>query len=143
MSDLRKEEYKILNSIIQEPDEFKRYVLLQLWITQLYTSTINDSKLLEYSAETDDVTAIYNTFRNIRTALETKNNRLSEVSKQVESKYIMIKCMNELLSLDKLDAVNELKAKLDVIKSMIAKNQEYIQCINNLSESKINDAIKN
>ena len=142
MSDI-KSEYKILNSIIQEPDEFKRYILLQLWITQLYTSTINDSKLLEYSAETDDITAIYNTFRNIRTALETKNHRLTEVSKQVESKYILIKCMNELLSLDKLDAVNELKQKLDVINSMIAKNQEYIQCINNLSESKINDAIKN
>ena len=141
-----KNEYKILNSIMLEPDEFKRYILLQLWITQLYTSTINDSKLIEYNADTTDTTnteSIYNTFRNIRAALENKNKKLIEVHKQLESKYIMIKCMNELLSLDKLDAVNELKQQLDCINAMIEKNNTYINSINNLSESKIRDAITN
>lgn len=141
-----KNEYKILNSIMLEPDEFKRYILLQLWITQLYTSTINDSKLIEYNADTTDTTnteSIYNTFRNIRAALENKNKKLIEVHKQLESKYIMIKCMNELLSLDKLDAVNELKQQLDTINAMIEKNNTYINSINNLSESKIRDAITN
>ena len=141
MTDM-KNEYKLLNNIMNEPDEFKRYTLLQLWITQLYTSTINDSKLLEYNADTNDTTAIYNTFRSIKNALESKNKKLIEVQQQIKSKYIMIKCMNEILSLDKLDAVNELKQQLDCIESMISKNNTYIDSINNLSETKINDAIK-
>lgn len=138
-----KNEFKILNQIITEPDEFKRYILLQLWITQLYTSTIiavpelssNDSKI-QTSPE-----CLYKTFQNLKKQLEMKNKKLKEVYENVQNKYILLKCMNELLSLDSINFIHDLKIELDSIKEMIDKNVVYITNINNLSEAKIEDAI--
>ena len=38
----KSQEMKTLNAFMKEPNEFKRYLLCQMWIVQLFTETITE-----------------------------------------------------------------------------------------------------
>lgn len=141
-----KEQVKVLHTLMNESNEFKRYMLMQLWINQFFSSTIIDpikaleNKLKDTSTLTDtsvDTSSIYDVFRSIRVGLEAKNIQLEDVYQKMLHKRDILKVMNDTLELNANDVLTSYSANCDKVKAMIDRNTKYIALINNLSESKI------
>lgn len=134
------QELRTLTTILHEDDEFKRYVFLQMWLQQFYTPTITNT-IKNITEQTSDVENIYNTFVTLKKQLQTKNQQLEQVVNTMSAQLKMLVCMNKLLEVEGTDEqVAEYKRKLNVVKQMMAKNDAYIERINNLSQSKIDTA---
>ena len=141
-----KDNLKVLKDIINEPNEFKRYNLLQMWCTQFFTSTIIDpikvhenrlkdtSTLLNSTAE---VQSLYDVARSIKTSLTIKNDELSKVLNKMKANMNIIKLLNKALELDQDDVQDEYVNNVKKLERLIACNNNYIQHIGNLSEAKI------
>lgn len=160
-----KEQIKIISKIVLEPNEFKRYMLLQLWISQLVTQTIQSpvqdiedkyNKLEQESDNTNGQTSeqitetvlIYDLFRDIKSKLTVKNQQLQQVLNKLNHQKNILKCMNGVLELGENSdrALNKFIKNCNKVEQLIKANNDYIERINNLSESKIesilNDATR-
>lgn len=145
-----KDSLKVLHKIITEPNEFKRYNLLQMWVSQLFTNTIIDPVRMHENrlSNTTNLTAdlevqsLYDVLRNIKTSLAIKNEELTKVLGKMQQNANVLKVLNKTLELDQDTVVDEYTKQLDKLKQLIATNTKYIQSIQNLSESKIEESIK-
>lgn len=140
MSKVATADIKILNKFINEPNEFKRFILCQLWITQLYNETIN--KNIIKRAETIQTTAdIYNMFRDLKQAIEAENEKLNAAIGTIQTQANIIKAINAVFTLNADDEVNKYNQQLKELTDHIKTNNDYIDKINNLSETQINNII--
>lgn len=144
-----KEALKVLPGIINEPNEFKRYMLLQLWCIQFYTNTITDpiqlheNRLKDTTNITTDmeVQSLYDVLRAIKTSLTIKNEELSKVLLRMKQNMNIIKVLNQALELNNDKEQNEYIHRVNKLEKLIASNNNYITNINNLSEAKITSII--
>ena len=147
MSKVSSNDVKTLNKFINETDEFKRYILCQLWITQQFTATINETitksinsvkkgGLIPDNMSLDD-SSIYNIFRDIKQKLIEENERLKLVVGNLQNSYDLMLVMDAVLGLDMVAVNNSMNDELEGLKNKIKNNEVYIDKINNLSESKI------
>lgn len=144
-----KESLKVLHSIITEPNEFKRYTLLQLWVSQLFSSTIIDpirvheNRLKDTSnlTSTLEVQSLYDVLRDMKTSLTIKNEELKKVLEKMKDNMNIIKVVNKALGLEQEDMVNDYKSQVFKLEALINTNNKYIEDIQNLSESKIDKII--
>lgn len=144
-----KESLKVLNSIILEPNEFKRYNLLQLWVSQLFSTTIIDpikvheNRLKDTTnlTSTLEVQSLYDVLRDIKTSLTFKNEELRKVLDKMKSNMKILKVLNKALELDQDKVSNDYEDRVHKLESLIETNSKYITQIGNLSESKIDSII--
>ena len=164
MYTINSKDVKVLQQFINSTNnEFKKYTLLQLWLSQLFTDTINDpikeaeqttTDIVNLCANVDtaanksnvDTTAgansaasIYNLFRDIKQKLIIKNQQLRQVYDKMLQQLNILKVMNVTLQLDNManNAVQKYKTNVDKLLHIIETNDKYIDGINNLSEAKI------
>ena len=131
---------KTLNQFLNEPNELKRYVLLQLWINQQFNETIqtNIVKPLTNKNKTRLSNAeIYNILRSVKDSLKTTNDNLRELELTMNNQLDVIRCLNGVLTLDMNSEVEQLNEQLTKIKSTIVNNEVYITKIDCLSENQI------
>lgn len=144
-----KEQLKVLQSLINEPNEFKRYCLLQMWISQLFTTTIIDPIKMHENRlkDTSNITAVietqslYDVLRDIKTSLTIKNKQLEEVYAKMIRQMNILKVLNKALELNEDTAVAGFTNNVSKVHSAIESNNKYIEHIGNLSESKIQSII--
>ena len=144
-----KESLKVLHSIISEPNEFKRYTLLQLWVSQLFSNTIIDpiklheNRLKDTSnlTSTLEVQSLYDVLRDIKTSLTIKNEELKKVLEKMKGNMNIIKVLNKALGLEQDTEVNDYNFQVFKLETLINTNNKYIEEIQNLSESKIDKII--
>lgn len=144
-----KESLKVLHSIISEPNEFKRYTLLQLWVSQLFSNTIIDPVKLHENRLKDtsnltstlEVQSLYDVLRDIKTSLTIKNEELKKVLEKMKGNMNIIKVLNKALGLEQDTEVNDYKFQVFKLETLINTNNKYIEEIQNLSESKIDKII--
>ena len=144
-----KESLKVLHSIISEPNEFKRYTLLQLWVSQLFSNTIIDPVKLHENRLKDtsnltstlEVQSLYDVLRDIKTSLTIKNEELKKVLEKMKGNMNIIKVLNKALGLEQDTEVNDYNFQLLKLETLINTNNKYIEEIQNLSESKIDKII--
>ena len=130
---------KNLNRFINEENEFKRFILCQLWITQQYTGTINDTitKTINNVKGPLSDSIIYNILRDIKQKLTDENERLSLVVQNLQNTFDLVLVMDEVLGLNMKSEDGLLNEELEKLKLRIKNNVEYIDKINNLSENQI------
>ena len=146
---MEREQLKVLHSIISEPNEFKRYCLLQMWVSQLFTSTIIDpiklheNRLKDTSniTSTVEIQSLYDVLRDIKTSLTIKNQQLEEVYQRMLKQMNVLKVLNKALELKEDSSVDSFTKNTDRVKELIQLNTNYIEHIGNLSESKIEQII--
>ena len=144
-----KESIKILHTIIAEPNEFKRYILLQMWISQLFSSTIIDpikvheNRLKDTTSLTAELEAqsLYDVLRDVKTSLTIKNEELSKVLNKMELNMNIIRVLNKTLELSEDKSIYEYSSNIAKLRELIETNTKYIQQIQNLSESKFTEYI--
>lgn len=144
-----KESLKVLNSIIAEPNEFKRYNLLQLWVSQLFSSTIIDPikvhenrlKDTTHLTSTLEVQSLYDVLRDIKTSLTIKNEELRKVLSKMQSNMKILKVLNKALELGQDQVSDDYEDRVHKLEVLIETNSKYISQIGNLSESQIDSII--
>ena len=144
-----KESLKVLHSIITEPNEFKRYTLLQLWVSQLFSTTIIDPIKLHENRLKDtsnltatlEVQSLYDVLRDIKTSLTIKNEELKKVLDKMKVNMNIIKVLNKALELEQDNTANDYSSNVSKLELLIETNNKYIEQIQNLSESKIDKII--
>ena len=135
---LTKEVKQTLINILREEDEFKRYILLSMWLQQFYTTTIVNT-FKDVNNQVSDTESIYNTFNILKKQLINKNKQLQHVYDSMNNQHKLLLLMNNILELHNENEVEEYANRLTVIRQMIDKNESYISRINNLSASKIEE----
>lgn len=135
---LTKEVKQTLVNILREEDEFKRYILLSMWLQQFYTTTIVNT-FKDVNNQVSDTESIYNTFNILKKQLINKNKQLQHVYDSMNNQHKLLLLMNNILELHNESEVEEYANRLSVIRQMIDKNESYITRINNLSASKIEE----
>ena len=135
---LTKEVKQTLINILREDDEFKRYILLSMWLQQFYTTTIVNT-FKDVNNQVSDTESIYNTFNILKKQLINKNKQLQHVYDNMTNQHKLLLLMNNILELHNENEVEEYANRLTVIRQMIDKNESYISRINNLSASKIDE----
>ena len=146
---MEREQLKVLHSIISEPNEFKRYCLLQMWISQLFTATIIDpiklheNRLKDTSniTSTVEIQSLYDVLRDIKTSLTIKNQQLEEVHQKMLKQMNVLKVLNKALELEEDPSVDSFTKSVSKVQQLIQLNSNYIEHIGNLSESKIEQII--
>ena len=142
---------KTLNKFINEPNEFKRFILCQLWINNQYSQKLRtESGLMNIfnrrikAAKTPlNATLIYDTFRDIKNELIASNENLSAVLIELKNQKSLMDVMNRLFELN-VDTINwNINSEIDEIELTIKTNAEHIEKINSLSENQIEDIISN
>ena len=144
-----KESLKVLHTIISEPDEFKRYNLLQLWTSQLFSRTIIDPVKLHENRLKDtsnltatlEVQSLYDVLRDIKTSLTIKNEELRKVLGRMKNNVNIIKVLNKTLELNQDNTTDSYESQVHKLEELIERNAKYIEHIGNLSESKIHSII--
>ena len=131
---------KTLNTFLNEQNEFKRFILCQLWISQLFTSTINSSitKALTQTKDTEPLSnsKIYVIFQDIKQQLKDENERLSLALNEMTKTVDLLHVINEVFGLNENITTN---GNIDKLKHQIDENNVYIDKIDNLSEKQIED----
>lgn len=139
---------KTLNQFVNEPNEFKRYILTQLWINQLYSKTITDiiKSVNNPSSTNNDIITdetIFNIFRDVKSNLACVNENIKKVLIQQQNNYDLMKVMNALFELNSNNELQQLNDELTKLKTTIKTNEDYINKINNLSENQISSIRNN
>lgn len=143
------QDIKTLNKFINEPDDFKRYILINLWVSVFYTNTIISDmvKRINNTNEKLSDSEIYNIISNIKTNLTDENAKLRMVMMNMKNNYDVIKVINNVMDLDLNDDINEINERINKIEELIKNNDKHIESIKTLSENKIaeirNEAIQN
>ena len=148
---LTTKDIKILQKFITEPDEFKRYILLQLWISQLFSTTLTEPVTIFKEAISKHVAdnnannacepeIYYDCFKNIKKQLMIKVQQYDKVLSELTSQYKLIKIMDNVLE---LNSAEPLQKQLTNLSTMISKYNDYINRLNNLSEAEISSILKN
>ena len=137
---------KILTKFMTEPNEIKRYILMQLWLSQLFTNTII-KPVNTYLDNTSDgsineVDAIFNVFRTIKANLQDKNQQLDEVRAKMQHQLNILKCMNSILELNDDNNITKLSNNVHKISAIIDENNNMINKITNMSEASITKALE-
>ena len=144
---ITKDAMAMLKKLLTEPNEFKKYILCQLWLQQLFTSTINeplhdintntDTNINTVGNDDDECGHIYNVCKYIKKQLMNKNEQLKQGYSKMVSQLHIMEVMNSILTLDTIDELTEYKNNVAIVNNIIATNDEYISKINNLSEAEI------
>lgn len=143
------QDIKTLNKFINEPDDFKRYILINLWVSVFYTNTIISDmvKRINNTNEKLSDSEIYNIINNIKTNLTDENVKLRMTMMNMKNNYDVIKVINNVMDLDLNDDINEINERINKIEELIKNNDKHIESIKTLSENKIaeirNEAIQN
>lgn len=138
---VKSQEIKTLNTFMNEPNEFKRYLLCQMWLVQLFTKTITEPicKHSKPTTSTDDLTNenIYNIFRDIKTNLINENEQLTAVHKQMKNHRDVLKVMDGIFELHNTEEIKKIDEELEKLQTAMTTHADYIDKINNLSVTKI------
>lgn len=138
---MKRQDIKTLNQFVNEPNELKRYILLQLWINQLYSESITKSITNPLTNINHEITntEIYNIFRDIKESLIKQNDELKEVELSLTNQLNLITVMNRIFNLEQNDELEHLKQIVDSLGTRICNNNNYIDKINSLSENQIEE----
>ena len=132
---------KTLNAFMKEPNEFKRYLLCQMWIVQLFTETITEpiNKHSKPATSNEDLTNenIYNIFRDIKTNLINENEQLTATLKLMKNQRDVLKVMDGIFELQSTEEIKKITDELDKLQTAIDTHTNYIEKINSLSVTKI------
>lgn len=152
---LTTKDIKILQKFTTEPDEFKRYILLQLWISQLFSTTLTEpvtvfkEAITKYNSDNNvnnsanvnpESELYYDCFKNIKKQLMIKVQQYEKVHSEMLSQYKLIKIMDTVLN---INSAEPLQKQLTNLSTMISKYNDYIKRLNNLSEAEISSILKN
>lgn len=137
----KSQEMKTLNAFMKEPNEFKRYLLCQMWIVQLFTETITEpiNKHSKPATSNEDLTNenIYNIFRDIKTNLINENEQLTATLKLLKNQRDVLKVMDGIFELQSTEEIKKITDELDKLQTAIDTHTNYIEKINSLSVTKI------
>ena len=134
---------KTLNKLTKESNELKRYVLLNLWLNQYFTSSILDpirrfeDRMTTLAPDGDPTSTIYDLCRDIRVELQAKTKQLEEVRDKMLRQRDILKVLSVTLELDNDEQLQNLASNLSKLEGLINTNRDYIQRLSDLSESKI------
>ena len=143
------QDIKALNKFINEPDDFKRYILINLWVSVFYTNSIISDMVKRINNTSEKLTdsEIYNIINNIKTGLTDENIKLKLTLNNMKNNYDVIKVINNVMNLDLNDDINEINERINKIENVIKNNDKHIESIKTLSENKIaeirNETIQN
>lgn len=112
-----------------------------MWLVQLFTKTITEpiSKHSKPATSTDDLTNenIYNIFRDIKTNLINENEQLTAAHKLMKNQRDVLKVMDGIFELHSTEEIKKIDEELDRLQTAIDTHTDYIEKINNLSVTKI------
>ena len=144
MATINNESLRVLRDVLKEPNEFKRYTLLQLWISQLFTSTIIDpiksheNRIKDITHNiTGDIPSLYDVLRDIKSNLTIKNEELTTVLHKMKQQQDILMVLNVTLELEQDTSIEQYRNYVERVKNLIQSNRNYIERIENLSETKI------
>ena len=134
---LSNSDIKTFNKFINEPNEFKRYILLNLFINQFFTETITETitKTLSGTNNVLSDEVIFNMMRDIKQSLIIQNENLKLAVNNMKNQHDIINVLNNVLKLD----LNINDDKIKELEETINNNSVYIDKINNLSENQIKE----
>mgnify|MGYP006908804825 CR=1 FL=1 len=134
-------EIKVLNSMLAESNDFKRYVLLNLWTSSLYQTTLTsgiDSMLKSITDESTPTDSdLYNMFRDLKDKLSQEVISLRSVLHQIQVRCDVLKVMNKALQIGCDKEVSDIQLVCKAIDNVISVDMSYIDHIDNLSEKQI------
>lgn len=135
---------KNLNKFLNEPNEFKRFILCQMWIEQVFSQSITKNITQRINPEVTNNerltnAQIYQIFQGLKNSIITENERLKQIEINMSNKLDVMKTMNQIFELSLEKEVKNVVKIHDQLIEKIKMNDDYIDKINNLSENKINE----
>lgn len=135
---------KSLNQILNTDDVITRFRLLQLWIIDLFTQSlesINAKQIVdllttsELSASTP-AESIYSALNTCKRNIIDINDKLKTLHQQLQHQQFINSLLCRIFDEQKEDKYAD---ELSKLQSLIDKNQQRIEKLQQLSESKINE----
>ena len=143
MNKVSSNDTRTLNKFLQEENDFKRFILCQLWISQVFSDTINHDIIREINPENgkEPLTneGLYKIFQNIKQSLATENDRLKEIEVNLSNQRDVANALNEVFELGLTKEVEVITKRLIALREKIGINEDYMEKIKSLSETKIEE----
>ena len=142
---LQSKDIKMLSTFMKEPDEIKRYILCNLWINQLFSTTLTEpvklfkESVANISTSSNVNESYYNCLNNIKKQLQIKLQQYDKVASEMSLQYSLMKVIDNVLELNSIS--EPLHKQIDNLNNMILKYQHYIERLNNMSESQISSIL--
>ena len=138
---------KTLNQILNTDDVITRFRLLQLWTIDLYTQSlgsVNAKQIVDVLttselSETSPAESIYSTLNTCKRNIVEINEKLKTLHEQLKHQQFVNSLLCRVFDEEEEDKYADELLKLQQI---IDKNQQRIEKIQDLSESKINYMMK-
>ena len=138
---MSKESIKQLQSIVSEPDELKRYVLMQLWTQQFFTNSITDpikrfTDTLNSNSDYNS-SSLYDLCRDIKIELQHKNKGLKDIAERMKRNRDILLVLSDTLELGSDVDTKSIQSNIAKLQAQIDINEQYVSRLNKLSEDSI------
>ena len=141
---------KTLNQILNKDDILTRFRLLQLWMLDIFSQSLNspnsqsidmkaiiDTLMAENINEASDVETIYAALNNVKKNIQDINNKLKQTCDQIKHQRFISSILQQILKEEGIETNDGYDKHVEELEKMIKTNEERIQHLQDMSQAQI------
>ena len=141
---------KTLNQILNKDDILTRFRLLQLWMLDIFSQSLNspnsqtidmkaiiDTLMAENINEASDVETIYAALNNVKKNIQDINNKLKQTCDQIKHQRFISNILQQILKEEGIEANDGYAKHVEELEKLIKTNEERIQHLQDMSQAQI------
>ena len=144
---------KTLNQILSKDDVLIRFKLLQLWMLDIFTQSLNSSHetvdikaiietlMAENINSSSDAETIYTALNNVKKNIQDINNKLKQTRDQIKHQHFISNILRKILSEEGIETEDGFIKHEEVLEKLIKINDERIQHLQDMSQAQIQSFI--
>ena len=141
---------KTLNQILNKDDILTRFRLLQLWMLDIFSQSLNspnsqtvdmkaiiDTLMAENINEASDVETIYAALNNVKKNIQDINNKLKQTCDQIKHQRFISNILQQILKEEGIETNDGYAKHVEELEKLIKTNEERIQHLQDMSQAQI------
>lgn len=141
---------KTLNQILNKDDVLTRFRLLQLWMLDVFSQSLNfpnsqtvdmkaiiDTLMAENINEASDVETIYAALNNVKKNIQDINNKLKQTCDQIRHQRFISNILQKILKEEGIETNDGYDKYVEELEKLIKINDERIQHLQDMSQAQI------
>ena len=141
---------KTLNQILNKDDVLTRFRLLQLWMLDIFSQSLNsstsqtvdmkaiiDTLMAENINEASDVETIYAALNNVKKSIQDINNKLKQTRDQIKHQRFISSILQQILKEEGIETNDGYAKHVEELEKLIKTNEERIQHLQDMSQAQI------
>ena len=141
---------KTLNQILNKDDILTRFRLLQLWMLDVFSQSLNspnsqtvdmkaiiDTLMAENINEASDVETIYAALNNVKKNIQDINNKLKQTCDQIKHQRFISNILQQILKEEGIETNDGYAKHVEELEKLIKTNEERIQHLQDMSQAQI------